>query len=142
MKTETETDIDVCKISDIEIEITGEGSQPLIDAINSYLEIFAKPVKREGGSSLLLGGLKCLKCDVQLDGAMGSFQWGIANGEGTCSNCSWPARAYHSPKDDEGKIFDRPLEKILQYHPSGVMTKDTDEQRQVEITGSQLEEDE
>ncbi len=127
IETKTETDIDVCTISDLGIEITGEDAQPLIDAINSYLEIFAKPVKSERGSSFLLGGRKCLKCDALLDGVMGSFQWGMANGEGTCSNCGWPARAYHNPKDDEGNIFNRPLERILQYHPSSVTTKETDD---------------
>lgn len=40
------------------------------------------------------------------------FRWGIAHGEGFCSNCGYPARAYHF---NVGPIKRLPI--ILQYHP-------------------------
>ena len=116
-------DVDVCTTADIGIEIIGSGAPPMIDAIDEYLSIFSKPVKRDDGN-FLMGRIECLKCGKALDGPMGSFQWGIANGEGNCSGCGWPCRAHHSPKDSDGEIFDKALVLILQYHPSRVMTPD------------------
>jgi hypothetical protein len=114
-----------CTIDDLGIEITGEDSPPLIDAINAYLVPFAKPVKdgdREG--NILIGNVKCLNCFEILTGACGSFQWGLAHGEGNCCKCGWPARAYHRPEYDGEEIFDRALQRILQYHPDYVKTKE------------------
>ena len=133
MKT-SHADTEVCTISDIGIEITGSDAPPfvrpgtkaagLVAAINDYLSIFAKPVRRKGGASFL-GKFECLNCGEPLGGMLSHFRWGIVHGEGECS-CGWPCRAYHRPKDDDGEIFDRPLEIILQYHPSGVAVR-TDE---------------
>lgn len=121
------TDIEHCTINDIGIEITGEDAQPLIDSINDYLYIFAKPIQRYNKNTHFHGFLEgkhvCLQCGSPLGGMLGSFTWGLCWGEGYCSKCSWPCRAYHVPKDDEGKIFDRPLDRILQYHPNNVTTK-------------------
>jgi hypothetical protein len=53
------------------------------------------------------------------------FTWAIAHGEGYCNNlvdgkrCCYPARAYHY---DVGPI--KRLVLILQYHPSGLLTKE------------------
>lgn len=44
--------------------------------------------------------------------ARGAFTWGLANGEGYCRKCGYPARAYHR---DVGPI--KFLCLILQYHP-------------------------
>ena len=43
----------------------------------------------------------------------GTFEWGLAHGEGFCRTCHYPARAYHR---DVGPITF--LQVILQYHPS------------------------
>jgi hypothetical protein len=93
---------------------------PVIAAIDAYLSAFAKPIERDGASGLMFGEHKCLKCGEMLDGALGTFRWGITNGEGTCAKCGWPARAHHYPKDADGAIFDQPLVIILQYHPDNV----------------------
>lgn len=123
MSTDIETEVAVCTIKDIGLEVTGKDAQPLIDSLNDYFATFAKPVKRESGTQML-GHNECLKCGTPLDGMVGSFTWDICHGEGKCSNCGWPARAYHDPKNDEGSIFTRPFECILQYHPDHVTTKD------------------
>ena len=115
-------DAEVCTSADVGIEITGSDAQPMAAAINKYLSIFAKPVKRDGGGNMMLGDYECLKCGKPLGGALGSFQWGLAHGEGNCSGCGWPCRVYHRPKDSDGEIFNRALEVILQYHPSNVTT--------------------
>lgn len=116
-------DVDVCTIADIGISLTGEDAPAVIDTLNEYLSAFAKPVKREGGSSFAMGHFDCLNCGEPLGGMLGHFRWGMVHGEGTCS-CGWPCRAYHWPKDSHGEIFDGPLEIILQYHPSNVDLKD------------------
>ena len=116
----TQTDVERCTIADIGISLTGDDAQPLVDAINEYLQDFAKPVKRDGGGSFAMGRYVCLKCGESLDGMLGRFRWGIAWGEGHCTGCGWPGRAYHIIKDKDGDIFERPLELILQYHPSVV----------------------
>ena len=61
-------------------------------------------------------GCPCIKCGAPLGGFLGMFEWGIVHGEGRCSRCKWPARAYHF---NAGPI--ERLELILQYHPSVVI---------------------
>ena len=59
-------------------------------------------------------GSKLVSRDI-IDVAIGTatFEWGLVNGEGHCSRCRWPARAYHR---DVGPI--KFLNCILQYHPN------------------------
>lgn len=71
--------------------------------LQGYFAMFAKPSK----------DLECFCCGKALSGFLGSFTWGIANGEGHCGNCGYPARALHR---GVGPI--RFLETILQWHPS------------------------
>lgn len=79
-------------------------------AIDAYMSSFT-----------MLPDNKCPGCERRLGGLLGSFQWGLCWGEGRCSNCGWPCRGYHSPKDDEGQeIFTSPLALLLPYHPECV----------------------
>ncbi len=114
------TDSPYCTLSDVGMAITGEDATPIIDAVNDYLTCFAVPVRREGKTNMLTGWTLCLNCGEQLDGALGRFRWGIASGEGECAECGWPCRAHHRPTLDGNQVFDRPLELMLQYHPSQV----------------------
>ncbi len=57
-------------------------------------------------------GPNCPKCGTTLNGMFGSFTWGIANGEGHCARCKYPARAYH--RSEPFEMFTL----ILPYHPS------------------------
>lgn len=80
------------------------------DSVNAALDsYFAQFVAPENGI--------CVNCHRVLDGLLGSFQWGLVNGEGSCGQCGYPARALHDPKDEQGSIFERRLQLILQYHP-------------------------
>lgn len=84
-----------------------------IALIDSYLSDFAKPTG------------KCLKCGVHTAGLMGAFlggmEWDLVHGEMRCRTCRWPGRGYHDIKDEKGEsLFDRPLQLVLQYHPSVV----------------------
>jgi len=54
---------------------------------------------------------KCLGCDSQLSGLLGSLQWGIINGEAFCGECGYPVRVYHHT--DEIEFINCPLP----YHP-------------------------
>jgi hypothetical protein len=65
----------------------------------------------------------CVRCGATLGGNetnmlamfLGTFRWGLAHGEGTCSRCGYPARALHEIElGDCGKMS---LPRILQYHP-------------------------
>lgn len=108
-----------CTSEDIGLKAKNDDGKATIAIVDKYLFSFAKP-QLEGKNSFLQSAAKCLRCGRPLGGAIGSFQWGIVHGEGTCSNCGWPARAKHYIKDDEGPIFDRALDMILQYHPDFV----------------------
>ena len=73
--------------------------------VDEYLEAFTP-------------GDKCPCCDQAIRGLglmhaiVGGFNWGIANGEGHCSNCGHPCRAYHRSVGPF-EFF----EVILAYHP-------------------------
>lgn len=116
--------VEVCSIADIGIEIAGDGAPPLIVAINEYLSVFVRPAKGEDEDNSSSGPDCCFKCGTELSGWLGSFQWGMASGEGRCGRCKWPARAHHYPKDADGNIFDQPIVRILQYRPDYIDVKD------------------
>jgi len=85
-------------------------------SLNEYLSSFAMPGQR-GEGNIILGGITCISCDTVMDGACGSFEWGIAHGEGRCSHCGWPVRVYHFLKE-EGPLEQFSL--LLPYHPDVV----------------------
>src|SRR5690606_18259509 len=127
--TDTATETAVCTMADIGTEITGEDAQPVCDAINEYLSVFAKPIRREN-ENFFSGRFQCLNCGRALDGFLRTFRWRIVHGEGQCGECGWPCRGMHYPKDADGQnIFDRGLEIVLQYHPSGVQKKEVSDAR-------------
>ncbi len=64
-------------------------------------------------------GEKCPRCDSNF-ADLGSFFWGIANGEGFCSQCRYPVRVCHKTK--KGWTFER----ILAYHPSVLCTPESE----------------
>lgn len=126
--SESAATVETCTIEDLGIEITGSDAPPLVAAVNKYLSIFAKPVRRKVASSIL-GGVDCFRCGVPLDGMLGSFTWGIVHGEGVCGKCGWPCRAYHSPTDEDGdEIFDGAIALVLQYHPDQVVREEKESQ--------------
>jgi hypothetical protein len=64
---------------------------------------------------------KCLSCGATLAGMFGSFTWGLTHGEGFCSNCGYPARGYHTIRDEAGKPVLGHAPLILQYHPDALV---------------------
>lgn len=121
--------ISYCTARDAGVNLTAsspefeEETRVLVDCLDEYFKQFAAPTV-EGKGNALIGSQRCLECDTALSGALGSFQWGLAHGEGQCGCCGWPSRAYHRPKDQDGEeIFDRALQIILQYHPDHVSPK-------------------
>lgn len=56
-------------------------------------------------------GPNCPRCGAQLGGLLGSFDWGIANGEGFYGQCNYPARGIHYGPFEA-------MSMILPYHPS------------------------
>lgn len=118
--------IEHCTITDTGLNLEGEDATRISDAINEYLSAFAKPSLKEKGNTFT-GTANCLKCGTTLNGALGSFTWGIAHGEGNCGNCGWPCRAYHNPQIDGENIFSSLLPILLQYHPDYVNKRTDDE---------------
>ena len=116
----TAADLGVSLKSDTEDPADG---QKIIDALDTYLSGFCKPINRGNGSNILLGASVCPSCDRPLGGAMGSFTYSIQHGEGACS-CGWPCRANHYPKDGSGEIFVGGFESILAYHPDVIIQDD------------------
>ncbi len=126
MKCDDHKTVSYCTAIDSGVNITAQSPEgeaeatSLMKCLDEYFKQFSAPVVLDEGNALL-GGQRCLNCDAVLSGVLGSFQWGIAHGEGTCSSCGWPARAYHRPKDQDGEeICDGALQVILQYHPDNV----------------------
>ena len=95
---------------------TGNPTDEEKAALSEYLQTFALPVKRDGVGGIMQGNTGCICCGKALGGFLGTFQWGIINGEGTCSSCGWPHRAHHRPKQGPVEFF----ELILPYHPDDV----------------------
>lgn len=67
----------------------------------------------------------CLCCGAKQGGDMvasvlgiARFRWGLAHGEGYCSDCGYPGRAYHY---NVGPL--KRLEAIFQYHPDELVAK-------------------
>lgn len=102
---------DVFKIS-LGVDGKQENLSKAIADINQYLSVFAKPTMDDKGIAF------CLCCGEPLNGLLGSFEYGIAHGEGSCAVCGWPARANHY---DFGVIS--AFRGILQYHPDEVNDK-------------------
>lgn len=89
----------------IEDVLTAEG----IVALDTYFATFAAS---DTGQCLCCGAPQT---GDMIDIALGQakFTWGLANGEGFCADCGYPARAYHR---NVGPI--KFLNQLLQYHPS------------------------
>jgi hypothetical protein len=111
-------DVARCTCDSIGLSLTGDDAPEYLSALNAYLADFAAPVR---GSDAPHSPCLCLRCGEPVAGLLGRFAWGMASGEGFCSECSWPARAHHYPKLPDGElIFDRCFERVLQYHPDNV----------------------
>lgn len=73
----------------------------------------------------------CVNCGADLTGDVlqqfmgrATFTWGLAHGEGFCSGCQYPARAYHR---NVGPI--EFMNMVLQYHPDELSEKRSNDQR-------------
>ena len=74
-------------------------------ALDEHLKKFVVPDKDR----------KCIRCGAYDYG----FSWGITHGEGNCTRCGWPARAYHYASKEENCT----INTILQYHPDEVQKR-------------------
>jgi len=100
-------------------EVTdGEIAPDDVTAIDAYLGQFVAP--NEKG--------ECCGCGGKLTGGFESvlglttFRWGLAHGEGFCSECKYPARAYHF---NVGPI--KRFECVLQVHPDLLIADNNEE---------------
>ena len=72
---------------------------------------------------------ECICCGRVLVGTapevllgLGTFRWGLCNGEGECRECRWPSRVYHDVPDALR------WELVLQYHPDALESAPAPEQ--------------
>lgn len=93
--------------------------------MDAYFRDFTAP-RHEIGDPLALA--RCVRCERTLSGIFGTFTWGLCSGEGYCSNCNYPARAFHriGEDGDKGKCYATLNDYILQYHPL-VLSEDTEQ---------------
>ena len=127
----------VCDFEDLglKFEVNGKVSDPSVEnaikhykseirkRINEYLKTFVKPVvslDKKGNFQFY----RCISCDCVLSGLFGTFEWGIAHGEGYCSKCGYPARAFHKIDEPGWKMT---FSNILQYHPKFLERKVNDD---------------
>ena len=93
-----------------------EARTRVLATVNEYLSRFAKPIRPEKDGGLMLGNLKC-QCGASLAGFVGTFQWGLAHGEGSCTSCGYPGRGKHYI--DLGEDGELSLPVILLYRDTG-----------------------
>lgn len=55
---------------------------------------------------------ECILC-----GKQHYYNWGIAHGDGNCSDCGYPCTVYHFVEGNK-------IEKTLQYHPDYINVKE------------------
>lgn len=116
--------------NDIDAEVKEGGDPKLIEDMTAYLHKFA--ARKLGDDGRPLAGNPCICCGYDLCGGMvgflmgskGGFKWGLAHGEGYCSECGWPARLYHFVKDRDGKDLLTFRHVVLQYHPDGINVRE------------------
>jgi len=82
----------VCTPADVGMTFTDDAPAWLVARCWEYLDDFDPP--REDN--------RC-SCGSELTGFFGSFSWGLAHGEGSCTTCGRPARAVHYIKEEDGK---------------------------------------
>jgi len=131
--------VEPCQLAHIAEYNVTKGEDPEVAAkyvakINNYLKIFVKPIESEFANSK---HYVCFNCGEALTGLMatlmakgGGFHWGIVHGEGFCGNCTWPCRAYHYLKDDDGSELLTLRGLTLQYLPEYVTKKGNDNDSQ------------
>ena len=116
MKLKTE---EVQRFNWLSIITPGDGTPAeIVEALNKYFEPFAAiDVPADNAKEF---DSPCLGCGESQVGLLrGRFTWGIAHGEGHCSNCGWPARMYHDIRDSDGVRL-MYFRLLLQYHPDCV----------------------
>ncbi len=94
-------------------EVAPETPADVLAELREYFHTFATPTKGKHGA-------ECPNCGSAIGGMFGSFEWGLVHGEGRCSICHWPMRAYHFIKDKDGKDVATIRNLVLPYHPDFV----------------------
>ena len=100
------------------IALSGGDKDMARGILDAYFASFVCPkfTECENGSPAS-GSHLCVKCGERIDGIIGTFQWGLAHGEGQCCKCGYPMRGHHYIKDQDGEDFINLTLYILQYHP-------------------------
>lgn len=100
------------RAADIAFGADGEPADKVAEnmaTLDGYLSHFVELGERDP----VWGSRLCICCGASLTGLLtGSFQWGLAHGEGSCCRCGYPARAIHRI-DGIGTLSNL----VLQYHP-------------------------
>jgi hypothetical protein len=110
------------------IKVTeGELSYADVSALDNYFRQF---VSNKDGC-IMCGAQQGAKDIVDAFLCKARFEWGLANGEGFCGACKYPARAYHR---NVGPI--KFFQAILQYHPDELVDKSEKRHRSEHVTNA------
>ena len=119
LKTLVGEDLPRADCETVGIELSGKDEVKGREIMDAYFSSFVSPaVTSDKNGSAASGSNRCVKCNKRIDGIIGSFQWGLAHGEGHCCECGYPMRGHHYIKDQDGKDFISLTLYILQYHPT------------------------
>lgn len=130
----TPADCDTLRVRPSESEEVVEGdAERMVEAVNEALDGFVVPEGLKeyidevpsGKASVedaIAGVYDCICCGARLNGFMGTFEWGMVNGEGKCGRCGYPHRAYHRIYIGDEKVGQ--LTVILPPHPSQIDFKE------------------
>lgn len=114
-------------------------AEAFLAEVNEYLAGFVKPVILGEGENRYQ---VCFHCGWTVSKGFHSllgmprhaaFEWGLVHGEGHCSNCHYPARAYHRPKGKDGEELFSLTGMFLQYMPDA--EKEAEARREAEHAG-------
>jgi len=107
------------------IDVSGKDEVEGRRIMDKYFRSFVCPkfTECENGSPAS-GSHKCVACGERIDGIIGTFQWGLAHGEGHCCKCGYLMRGMHYIKDDQGEEFMNLTRYILQWHPDELHRKE------------------
>lgn len=111
-------DLPKATASTVGLKLSGKDEEIGRRIFDKYFSMFVCPKSASPEKGSWAGGRQeCVQCGSRLDGIIGTFQWGMQHGEGSCAECGYLCRALHRINDEEGKPFAELGFTILQYHP-------------------------
>lgn len=88
-----------CTLDTIGAAFTGDARPETVALVTAYFARFAAPIIPAKADAFR--GAECV-CGEALTGLLGGFRYGLAHGEGYCSDCGRAVRSHHYLRDADG----------------------------------------